>query len=145
MNKIMLTGHLGHTASVRDVDKRDHSGTMPVVNFSLAVREGWGEQERTIWYACAWWGERAAKAAQYLTKGGKVLVEGTPELRLFLKRDKSTGGEIAVTVRELEFLSSAGGTEKVENRESGKSENAEPVGAGAKPAGTENLDEDVPF
>ena len=105
MNKLFLTGHLGHACVVRDVPKRDGTGSTPVVNFSLAVKSGWGVNEKTIWYACAWWGERAAKVAQWLTKGKKVLLEGEPEMRLFVKRDNSTGGEIAVRVSELELLS----------------------------------------
>ncbi len=106
MNRIILTGNLGHGATVRDVQKADNSGTTPVVNFSLAVKVGYGANAETTWYKCSWWGERAEKCAQWLTRGRRVLVEGEPGLRFWKKRDGSgEGAEIAVRVSNLELLS----------------------------------------
>ena len=74
MNKLIAMGNLGHSASVRSVDTA--RGAQPVVNFSLAVKIGYGEQERTQWYDCHWWGDRAERVSQWLSRGRRVVVEG---------------------------------------------------------------------
>lgn len=143
MNKIILTGNLGHSATVRDVEKADKSGTSPVVNFSLAVKIGYGEQAQTVWYGCAWWGERAVKVSEWLSRGRRVLVEGEPGLRTWTKRDGSgMGAEITVRVSNLELLgdgreASAPSRDAIEH---GDTSRTEPPAKAA-----ENLDEDVPF
>lgn len=149
MNKIILTGNLGHAASVRDVPRRDGSGTMAVVNFSLAVRLGWGERETTQWWDCAWWGERAAKVAQWLPKGQKVLVEGEAQLETYTKRDGSAGAKLVVVVRDLELI---GGRTEGEAASSlggqAQAAPAERVPGGRDPvpaAAAKKVDEDVPF
>ena len=77
MNHITLTGHLGRNALLRTVTLP--KGPRDVLNFSLAVRTGWGEAERTIWYDCSLWGDRSAKLAPYLLKGTRVLLTGSPD------------------------------------------------------------------
>ena len=52
MNKIICLGNLGRDAEVRLVPRA--SGSLPVVNFSLAVKIGYGEQERTEWRDCSY-------------------------------------------------------------------------------------------
>jgi len=141
MEKIIFTGNLGHAASLRDVEKADHSGTTPVVNFSIAVRRGWGEREETMWYDCSWWGERAAKAAQWLVKGKQVLVEGEPSVRTWEKRTGGTAAGIVVRVSTLEFLGGA----KSEGAEQRQAERGTaPTGSDVGKKAAEN-DQDVPF
>lgn len=138
MQKIILTGNLGHAASVRVVNTA--RGDQPVVNFNLAVRAG---RDETVWYECAWWGERAEACARYLVSGKAVLVEGVPALRLWEKRDKSGwDGRIAVTVHGLELL--GGGTGLGREAGPGGAAAAPSAGAVAK-AEKEALDEDVPY
>jgi single-strand DNA-binding protein len=108
MNKLIALGNLGHAASVRTVEHPTR-GSQPVVNFSLAVKLGYGERERTQWYECAWWGERAERASQWLTKGKRVLVEGEPELELYEKRDGTKGAKVVVRVVSVDFADAAKG------------------------------------
>lgn len=83
MNHLTLTGHLGRNALLRTVTLP--KGPRDVLNFSLAVRTGWGEAERTIWYDCSLWGDRAAKLAPYLLKG-------------------TTSAALTVAVDDVEFI-----------------------------------------
>lgn len=147
MQKIILTGNLGRSATVREVPREGREPGV-VVSFSLAVRRGWGEREETEWYECSWWGARAEACARYLVTGKAVLVTGEPALRMWAKRDGSGwDGRITVRVDELELL--GGGTGL--GREAGPGGAAAPASAGlvAKEAGAkgacEALDEDVPF
>ncbi|MEN3973076.1 single-stranded DNA-binding protein [Sphingomicrobium sp. XHP0235] len=67
---IHITGNIGKDAETRDT----RSGS--VTGFNVAVRQGYGENEETIWYRCSLWGQRGDKLRQYLTKGAKVYVSG---------------------------------------------------------------------
>lgn len=150
MNKIILAGNLGHAASVRDVAKRDGGGSTAVVNFTLAVRLGWGEREVTQWWECAWWGERAAKVSQWLPKGRQVLIEGEADMETFVKRDGTAGAKLVCTVRDLKLIggrsegsgsAAGGGGERVVTVAAGEGA----LGGKAAPAPVLGGKEDVPF
>lgn len=143
MNKIILSGNLGHSATTRDVPKADGSGSTPVVNFSLAVKIGFGERAETLWYGCSWWGERAAKVALWLSKGRRVIVEGEPGLRLYAKRDGSAGAEITVRVGALELLGD--GQEREGANGASRVDEAAPAVTSAGAVTVAKIDDDVPF
>lgn len=151
MNRIILSGNLGHGAQVREVPKREGGGSVPVVNFSLAVKLGFGRDAETVWYACAWWGEHAARVSEWLTRGQGVLLEGEPSLRVYEKRDKSMGAEITVRVDRLELVGGAGKRDQGQGT-SDQGPQGDPGGAAApasrgavEKAAAEKLYEDVPF
>ena len=102
MNKITCLGNLGRDAEVRMVSRT--AGAIPVVNFSLAVKIGYGESETTEWRDCSWWGERAEKCARWLAKGKQLLVVGEPTLRTFEKKDRTMGAVMSIRVDEVHFV-----------------------------------------
>lgn len=76
LNKIQIIGNLGANPELRYTE----DGT-PVCNFSVATTESWtpkdGErQEHTEWHRVSMWGKIAEIAAQYLSKGKQVYIEG---------------------------------------------------------------------
>lgn len=85
MNCVAIAGNVGSVRGPNDVgDKR-------VLNFSIAVNEG---RDRTTWFDCALWGDRADKLAPYITKGKMLAVtgsvsgdvyEGKPQLKVFVR------------------------------------------------------------
>lgn len=85
MNNLTIAGNVGNVRGPNDVgDKR-------VLNFSIAVNEG---RDRTTWFDCALWGDRADKLAPYITKGKMLAVtgsvsgdvyEGKPQLKVFVR------------------------------------------------------------
>lgn len=90
----MITGNLGADVEVKQFDKR------VVLNFSVAVRK----KEITHWYRCAYWrnvGQDVVK--DFLKKGQKVLIEGTPDVRIYQK-DGQPVATIDVEVNYLELL-----------------------------------------
>ena len=132
MNKLIALGNLGHAASVRTVEHPTR-GSQPVVNFSLAVKIGYGDRERTQWYECTWWGERAERVSQWLTKGKRVLVEGEPELELYEKRDGTKGAKVVLRVLSVDFADAGSRSEG-------------PASApAAAPVAEEKPAEDVPY
>jgi single-strand DNA-binding protein len=101
MNKYLFSGNLGRDAEV----KYTQSGTA-VCSFSVAVKSGYGDKEKTEWVKCALFGKRAeGKLVQYLTKGQQVVVDGEPSSEAWL--DKSSGeakGCLSVFVRDIELV-----------------------------------------
>ena len=71
MNVLSLTGNLG-----KDCRKGDVNGT-PVLNFSVAMKSGFGDRAITIWVDCALWGKQAeSRLSEFLLKGQQVAVSG---------------------------------------------------------------------
>ena len=70
MNNFNFTGNLGNDC------RAGQAGQTPVVNFSVAVKSGYRQNEQTIWVDCALFGHRATALAPYLTKGQTVAVSG---------------------------------------------------------------------
>jgi len=71
MNVLSVTGNLG-----QDCNKGNAGGTA-VLNFSVAIKSGYGDKEQTNWLDCALWGKQAeSKLSDYLVKGQQVAVSG---------------------------------------------------------------------
>jgi single-strand DNA-binding protein len=59
----------------RDAETRA-AGKGTVTKWSVAVNRKVGGQESVTFVNCSWFGTRAEKVAQYITKGGKIGVSG---------------------------------------------------------------------
>ena len=70
-------GRLGKDAEVKILD----SGKK-VINFSIAVDQGFGDNKKTLWVNCQKWGENT-NVSQFLLKGKQVAVAGEPTLRTY--------------------------------------------------------------
>ncbi len=75
-NKVMLLGNLGQDPQVRNGQSAN-----PVTTFDMATSRRWTDregnrQEDTEWHRVVCFGRLADIAAQYLSKGRQVLVEG---------------------------------------------------------------------
>jgi single-strand DNA-binding protein len=76
MNVLTATGNLGQDCKTNNV------GGTAVVNFSVAMKSGFGDKAQTIWLDCALWGKQAESGlVDYLKKGQQVGVSG--DLSLF--------------------------------------------------------------
>lgn len=106
-----------------------------VLNFSVGVSVGFGDQQRTLWIGCALWGERGEKLAPYLTKGKPIAVTGDVDLRTYETRDGKSGAEITLNVQRVTLL--------------GKGEAKGPASAPANPpaqkAARDDFDDQIPF
>lgn len=66
----VVTGNAGSDAVVRD------GGGTPVLSFRMASRRFEKKEEVTDWIDVNFWGTRAEKLAQYVTKGSRIAVRG---------------------------------------------------------------------
>jgi single-strand DNA-binding protein len=100
VNKIIVTGGLGRDAELKGLPSGKY-----VLEFSIAVNSGYGDNKKTYWWKAKVFGERAVKLAEHFTKGTKLMVEGVPELREYEAKDgsgKRISAEIFVT--DFEFI-----------------------------------------
>ncbi len=103
MLKVILSGALGNDAEVREV------GNSKVINFNVAVSLDYKDKdgnrvEKTEWVKASLWRDQNSKIADYLKKGKKVLIEGTPESEGYKSKDGEIKSVLAVKVKEIEFI-----------------------------------------
>jgi single-strand DNA-binding protein len=104
MNKFIFTGNLGKEAEV----KVTQSG-MSVCSFSVAVKSGYGDKQKTTWANCALFGKRAeGQLPQYLTKGAQVAISGELTLDEWEGKDGTTQKSIKVNVDDLDLIGGVG-------------------------------------
>lgn len=107
-HKLILVGRL-----TKDAEPMRHTPQgKPVVNFSVAVDDGYGENKKTIYYRVSVW-EKTAEACANLKKGAMVLCEtkmlhenGSP--RVYKKSDGSYSASFEVDASNVRFLSGKG-------------------------------------
>lgn len=107
-NKIMIVGHLGADPQLRYTPQ----GTA-ACNFSIATSErrkdNTGEQqELTCWFRVCLWGKQAEIAAQYLTKGSQVYVEGRLRQSEYTDREGNKRTTLEVNASDFQMLGSKG-------------------------------------
>lgn len=101
--RIIAEGYVGKDAELKMFDSGEG-----VMNFSIGVTEKWkdkkGEkQERTEWLNCAMFGKRAEGLVRYITKGSRILIEGTLRTETYEKNGEKKY-ITKVVVRDLELL-----------------------------------------
>lgn len=71
MKTICIAGTIGKDAVLR----RTQAGE-PVLGFSVAVDDGYGENKSTMWFDVNLWGKRGQSLEPHLKKGVRVTVSG---------------------------------------------------------------------
>lgn len=99
MNNWNITGNLGKDAEVKSLP----SGTT-VCEFSLAVKSGYGDKEKTNWANCVIFGKKAeGRLPEFLKKGAQVAISGELELQEW-ENDKGKGSKLSLVVSELDLI-----------------------------------------
>jgi single-strand DNA-binding protein len=99
MNVWNFTGNLGKDAEVKYT-----AGGMAVMSFSVAVKSGYGDKEKTTWVNCGVFGKRAeGSLPQYLVKGAQVAISGEAFLDEW-EKDGVTNKMLKVNVDKLDLI-----------------------------------------
>ncbi len=96
MNRLIITGNVGHDATAKAVNDKF------VYKIAVGVKSGYGDKATTEWYDCDLW--RNDDKLQF-TKGQKLLIEGEPTLQVWTGKDGNPAGKICVRVTNFEYLS----------------------------------------
>jgi len=146
MIKLMVIGNLGKDCIVNNVNGKT------VINFSVAhtekFRDAQGNQkDKTIWVECAYWTDRTG-ITPYLTKGQKVYVEGSPDVRTYTTNDGRNGASLSLRVQSVQLVGGKGDLAPGgPNEQPSYSNQSQPVTARTEVAAndiTEAMD-DLPF
>lgn len=95
INTVTLTGNIGSDLEL----KYTKTGTA-VLDFNLAVTEGFGDKKRTNWIGVKAWRKAAESMAQFLGKGRKIVVAGRLSQEEW--EDKDTGKKRSKTLVVVE-------------------------------------------
>lgn len=150
LNRASLIGRLGADPEIRSTQSGEK-----VASFRLATGEKWkdkatGEKkERTEWHSVVVWGPLVRVVEEYLTKGKRVMVEGTIRTRKW--QDQSGADRYSTEIvlsgfnANLIMLDGAqggGGAAKGQDEAYGGG-NAPGTGTGY--GGSSDMDDEIPF
>jgi single-strand DNA-binding protein len=154
INKVILVGNLG-----RDPETRYSPDGAAVTNITIATSRQWkdknsGEKkEETEWHRVVFYQRLAEIAGEYLKKGSSVYVEGYLKTRKWTDKEGQDRYTTEIVANEMQMLGKregmgGGGGDfgGGGGRSSAPSDDA-PRGkpAAKKPAGFDDMDDDIPF
>ena len=137
MNSWNFTGNLG-----RDAEHRFAPSGTAVVSFSVGVKTGFGDKEKTTWANCAMFGKRAEAVAAYLKKGTLVGIVGEVDHREYQNKEGQTRYSLDVSVNDLTLL--GGKSDRSESAPS-QPKQAPRNAQGAPKTSFDGMDDDIPF
>lgn len=150
LNRVILLGNLG-----ADPELRSTSGGTAVLKLRLATSESYLDrnkqrQERTEWHRVVIWGRRAEALGKILTKGDRILIEGS--LRTSSYDDKDGNKRYTTEVIAANVVLGGGGGGRG-GRGGGGSDDFGPSGGGGGAGGGFDDadyggspdDDDIPF
>lgn len=135
MKQIVLAGTIGKDAVLRRTQ-----GGEPVLGFSVAVDDGYGENKSTMWFDVNLWGKRGQSLEPHLKKGTRVTVSGALGAR---QHEAKT----YFTCRASDITIQGGGEAKAKPQrdQSSYDDYDEPKGQGQAANFSRDLDDDIPF
>jgi len=129
MNNFNFTGNLG-----RDVEVKYAASGTAIASFSVPIKSGYGDNEKTSWVRCAIIGKRAEGGLiQYLKKGQLVGISGELSVNVYTNKEGVEKTSVEVLVKEVGLLGS--------NNQSPQQASQAP----AQPAMPDDFDDDIPF
>jgi single-strand DNA-binding protein len=141
VNVWCFSGRVGQPPELRTTQSGEK-----VLGFSIANDVGFGNNKKTQWVECSYWGKRAESVHPYINKGDRLTVSGELQLVEFQRKDGTPGSKLAVRVNDLDLAArsdsaSAGGG-------GGQDYGAETSSAkrgGGKPSFDADLGDEIPF
>ena len=104
MLKLEMIGNLTRDPESRTFQKGETDGK--VCNFTVAASVGYGQYKRTEFVRVTAWNGLGKTCMEYLKKGSKVFVSGTPMVNVYTNRDGNAAGNMELQLDDIEFLSS---------------------------------------
>lgn len=116
MNKVILLGNL-----VKDLEVTVTKNDKLVGKTTLAVNEGYGDNQKTTFVNLSIFGERCDKLQQYLLKGTGVLIDGKLDINNVQDKDGKWSTYVNVIVNELQITKFVEVSEDVQKSRNSKS------------------------
>jgi single-strand DNA-binding protein len=133
MKQIVIAGALGKDAVLR----RTQAGE-PVLGFTVAVDDGYGENKSTMWFDVNVWGKRGQSLEPHLKKGTRVTVAGELGARQHEAKTYFTCRASDVAIQ--------GGGDRSASHSREQERDSYGNNVGSAPANfSRDLDDDIPF
>jgi single-strand DNA-binding protein len=110
MNKVILVGRL-----TKDPELRATTSGTPVCSFSVACDRKYikqGEERKADFINCIAWQKSAESISKFFTKGHRIALEGTLQVRPWKDKDGKTNYTTEVIVESWEFAQSKSETQQ---------------------------------
>ncbi len=133
INVITVSGNLG-----KDCEQRWTPAGKAVASFSLPVKQGYGEHEKTSWVICKMFGAKAEKLPEHLKKGMKVTITGELVMEEWTDREGNKRSTPVIIVNQLDF----GGNQAVSQNIPQQQRTQQPPVQNEPPM---DFDDDIPF
>jgi single-strand DNA-binding protein len=152
LNRVILLGNLG-----ADPELRMTNGGTAVLNIRLATSESYLDrnkqrQERTEWHRVVIWGRRAEALGKILTKGDRVLIEGSLRTSSYEDRDGNKKYTTEIVANNVVLSGGGGGGRSRAAGGGGDYTGPPPSGGGGGGGGFDEADyggapddDDIPF
>ena len=114
------------------------------MDFSVAVKSGYGDKAETTWAKCTIWGKRGEAVLPYLTKGQLVGISGENTLRKYVKKDGTNDASLEVRVNDVTLLGKRDDSSGDSTREQSPPDAAKPQRA-PQAGSFDDFDDDIPF
>ena len=98
INKAILMGRL-----TRDPELRRTDSGKAVCNFTVAINNGYGEEQKADFVSCVAWNKTAEFVDKYFTKGRMIIVVGRIQTRTWEDRDGKKNYVTEVVASEVAF------------------------------------------
>ena len=98
INKVILMGRL-----TKDPELRYTNSGTPVISFSVAINNGYGEKQQTDFVNCVAWNKTAEFVTKNFTKGKMIIVIGRITTRSWETQDGKRAYATEVTANEVSF------------------------------------------
>ena len=134
--QVIIIGNVG-----REVELSYTPTGVAVAKTSIAVNKvtgsGDSRKEKTTWFRCTFWRERAETAHQYLRKGAKVLVVGEVDVNAYIDKNGAAAATLELTANDFKFL---------DPKPEGEAANtSKPPTGGKRPPAPADDPNDIPF
>lgn len=111
MNRVILVGYLG-----RDVRYTQFESGKELSTLRLATRTGYGDKAYVEWHNIECWDRLARQCRDYLSKGDKVLIEGTIKTYTWEEESQEFGTIVKtdkrILAKDVEFMHLKGKSKK---------------------------------
>ncbi len=136
-NSVVMVGRL-----TREPEQKYTASGMALVNFGIAVADGYGDKRKTLFVEVTAWDKTSEACAQYLNKGSSVLVSGKLSLDTW-EKDGQKRSKHYITAFNVQFLDPKPSRDS-EGRAEG-AENSFPALNSGVVDHADEKDENVPF
>ena len=86
-NRVMLTGHLGQDPEIRTLENGNKLAKLRMATTEFYVNSKGDKVNETEWHSVVGWGKLAEQAAEQLSKGTEISVEGKLTTREYVGKD----------------------------------------------------------